>query len=103
MRAALVPAGVEHEVVDDQLATTLEQLCQRPLASPCLEGVLLGDRLPGQGAPLSCQIFTQVGELLLPGEERSPRLQPICVRYDLVLLHPRPRSLTVVGHRTLEP
>ena len=42
-RAALVPARVEHEVVDDELAAALEQVEQARLAVRALEDVVLVD------------------------------------------------------------
>src|SRR2546427_7755453 len=75
-------AGIEHGVVDDQLAPSLEQLGQSPLATRPLEHVGLRDRFPGEPASLLAQLVPQPGELLLASEERRPRRQPLFVRQD---------------------
>src|SRR5438445_7908502 len=74
-------AGIEHGVVDDQLAPSLEQLGQSPLATRPLEHVGLRDRFPGEPASLLAQLVPQPGELLLASEERRPRRQPLFVRH----------------------
>ena len=55
--AALVPFWVEHEVVDDQLALSVEEIGQGLLAIRALEGVGLLDTL-------SRQLLTQLGQLV---------------------------------------
>src|SRR5207249_4995310 len=74
-------AGIEHGVVDDQLAPSLEQLGQSPFATRPLEHVGLRDRFPGEPASLLAQLVPQPGELLLASEERRPRRQPLFVRH----------------------
>jgi hypothetical protein len=51
-RAALLPPGAEHEVIDDQLAAAIEEVCQRHLAVRPVKYILLLDLLPGQLASL---------------------------------------------------
>src|SRR5207247_433740 len=90
----------------DQLAPSLEQLGQGPLATRPLEHVGLCDRFPGEPASLLAQLVPQPGELLLASEERRPRRQPLFVRHygvmgqtaRAVVRHgrtgPSPRSVT---------
>src|SRR5216683_1536309 len=77
--------GVEHGVVDDQLAASLEQLAQGPLPARPLEPVGLRDRFPGEPASLLAQLVPEPRELLLASEERRPRREPILMRHYGVL------------------
>jgi hypothetical protein len=72
-RAALIPVRVEHEVVDQQLATVLEQIQQAGRAVPALEPVLLADLGHRQPAPLGAQRVALLGELLLPRQQLPAR------------------------------
>src|SRR2546425_526366 len=56
-------AGIEHRVVDDQLAPSLEQLAQGPLAARPLEHVGLCDRFPRQPASLLARSEEHTSEL----------------------------------------
>ena len=49
-RAADIVTGVEHEVVDEELATAVEEICERDLAARPFEHVPLVDGLPRQVA-----------------------------------------------------
>src|SRR6266571_6364783 len=69
--------GVEHGVVDDQLATSPEQLGQGPLPARPLEHVGLRDRFPGEPTSLLAQLVAEPRELLLSSEERRPRRKPL--------------------------
>src|SRR2546429_10028228 len=79
--------GVEHRVIDNQLAASLEELaeCLRPTLA--LEGVLLFDELPRQIAPLPAQLVTHPGELLLLRQVPLPRPEPLVVFHHLVSCH----------------
>ena len=74
--AARLPARIEHEVVDDQLAASVEQLGQRDLTIGSLEHVILnldgghalapnGQRVPGPA------------EFLLGSEQLHASLHPL--------------------------
>src|SRR2546422_586595 len=78
-------AGIEHRVVDAQLPPSLKQLAQGPLAARPLEHVGLCDRSPRQPASLLAQLVPQPRELLLAGEERRPRREPLFVRHYWVM------------------
>src|SRR5207249_1394257 len=78
-------ARVEHGVVDDQLAPSLEQLGQGPLPARPIEHVGLRDRFPGEPASLLAQLVPEPRELLLPSEERRPRREPLFVRHYRVI------------------
>src|SRR5207302_291679 len=79
--------GVEHGVIDDQLAVSLEEVaeCLRPVLA--LEGVLLFDELPGQIAPLAAQLVAHPGELLLLRQVPLPCPEPLVVLHHLVGCH----------------
>ena len=81
-RAAGLVLGIEHEVVDEQLAATVEERGQRLLAFGSVEDVLLLDRLPGQRLPLSGQVVTRSRELLLLGKQLLARGKPVVVSDD---------------------
>src|SRR4029453_9140447 len=91
-RAAGFIVGAEHEVVDDKLTATVEQLCQRPRAVVGVEGVFLLDRDPWQLPPLTRQFVAQARVLLLVHEELLPRRTPFVARTNPVLRHRLPSS-----------
>ena len=51
-RATLLPAGTEHEMVDDHLAAPIEEIGEPLFALRAIEDVVLFDLDPGQRAPL---------------------------------------------------
>src|SRR5437660_12577283 len=55
--------GVEHRVIDNQLAASREEVAECLLPVLALESVLLLDELPGQIAPLPAQLVAQPGDL----------------------------------------
>ena len=79
--------GVEHRVIDDQLAASLEEVAERLRPVLALEGVLLLDELPGQIAPLPAQLVAHPGELLLLRQVLLPCLEPLVVFHHLVGCH----------------
>src|SRR6266536_5373237 len=81
-RAAGFVLGIEHEVIDDQLAAAVEELGQCLLAFGSVEDILLLDRLPGQRLPLSGQLVTRASELLLLREQLLARRKPVVVADD---------------------
>src|SRR5260370_33065674 len=82
MRAAGVPARVEHEVIDDELTSVLEQIGKRLLTFWADEDVFLLDFRPWQLAPLPRQVIFETGELLFFRHQRDARSDPWFVRYD---------------------
>src|SRR5262245_21667788 len=91
--------GVEHRVIDDQLAASLEEVaeCLRPVFT--LEGVLPFDQLPGQLAPLPAQLVAQPGELLLLRQVPLPCLEPLVVLHHLMGCHVTPPSQALLAKR----
>src|ERR1700730_8311703 len=67
--AALVPTRVEHEMENDQLLASVEQLGQGLPAAAAVENIVLLDPLPRQLAALPAQLIAQPGEFLLLGEQ----------------------------------
>jgi hypothetical protein len=74
--AALVPARVEHEVVDDELVAALEEVGQRLLAPGPVEDVVLLHLLPRQLPALLAELVAQAREFLLAGQVLAARLDP---------------------------
>jgi hypothetical protein len=50
--ASRLPFGTEHEVIDDKLTASVEQVAERHWAVDALEDIVLLDLDPGQRAPL---------------------------------------------------
>src|SRR5262249_29784859 len=89
-RAALarrLPAGIEHQVLDDQLVAPREQVRQGLLSVRPLERVGLVDALPRQVAPLLAQRIARPREVLLLGEQLLARLDPFLARDLFVVCH----------------
>src|ERR1700738_3442131 len=91
--AAHLPAEAEHEMINDELAPPGEQVGERLLAVRPVEHVALLDPLPRQLAPLPAQVVTHPVELLLLGEQRLARLEPLRRRDDFVAGHRIPPPL----------
>src|SRR5579864_6815327 len=82
MLASRVPTGVEHKMVDDQLAAPVEEFRQRLLTVRTIEDVGFGNRLPRKLAPLLVQLVAQPREFLFLGEKCRARGQPFFVGDD---------------------
>src|SRR5207248_5645714 len=80
-------AGVEHDVLDDELPAVAEQAGQRDLALRAFEHVLLADPDHGQPPPLRVQRVTAAGVLLFRGKQPLPGCQPLLAGYDLGIRH----------------
>jgi hypothetical protein len=80
--AALVPSGVEHEVVEDELAAALEQVGQVHGAVGALEGVVLLHLDHGQVAALGAEGVAGAGQLLLLGQQVLASGQPLVAADD---------------------
>ena len=83
-RAAVIPARVEHEVVDDELTPALEQVEQPGLTFGAVEDVLLVDLDHRQLAALSVHRVALAGELLLMGQQLLAGHEPLVSRHDRV-------------------
>src|SRR5919204_229567 len=70
-RATGLVARAEHEVVDEQLGSSLEQLDQRLLAVVRVEAVLLLHPHPGQLASLPRELVTDIGSGKISSSRRS--------------------------------
>jgi len=62
--ALLVPCWIEHEVVNDQLTATLEEVLEILFAMRALEGIVLFDLDHGKPAPLGIHSVVDLGEIL---------------------------------------
>src|SRR5215467_13883334 len=85
--ASRIPVGGEHEVVDDQLTSALEQVRQRFFAIWAVKDIILVHLYPRQLSPLVTQSIAQFGELLLFRQQRLACRQPLFPRYDFVSSH----------------
>src|ERR1043166_2371004 len=82
--------GPEHEVVDEELRTSAEEIGEGRLPLLGLETVLLADPDPGQLLPPPRQRIPLPGVLLLPLEQLEPRGEPLVTRPGPVLRHRAP-------------
>ncbi len=76
-----------HEVVDDQLRASVEELGQGPRAFVGLEAVLLLDRDPGQLLWLSSELVTAAGQLLLTLQQPLAGLRPLLAAANRMLTY----------------
>src|SRR5215472_15633365 len=79
--------GMEHRVIDDELAASLEEFTECPRPVLALEGVLLFHELPGEIAPLSAKLVAHPGELFLLRQMLLPCREPLVVLDHLVGRH----------------
>ena len=84
--AALLPAGREHEVLDQQLAAAVEQVGERAPAVGRVEDVVLVDTHPRQRAALAGDWSLQARQFLLVREQRLARGNPFVPGYDAMVL-----------------
>src|SRR4029453_7048715 len=86
-RAALLPVGPEHEVIDDELAPSAEQVGERRLPARALELVALLDLHPRQLAALTGELLALAREPLFVRQKSYARCEPLVSRHDPVGLH----------------
>src|SRR5204863_2020611 len=86
-RAARGVVGPEHEVVDEELRASPEEVRQRSATLVGLESIRLVDSDPGQLLPPPRQLVAAPRELLLRLEQLEPRCQPLLTCSSLVLDH----------------
>jgi hypothetical protein len=82
-RRPAVHAGGEHEVVDDELAASVEQVAEARLAAGALEDVVLVDADHGLPASLGGQRVAGPGRPLLLGEQLFVSNPPLSWRKRL--------------------
>jgi len=80
--AAFGPAGAEHEVVDDQLAATAEQVGEAEFAVGALEAVGFFYFYPGQGAAFGAEFVSFAGEGFFMGQMLTAGGEPFFPRDD---------------------
>src|SRR5215469_11901370 len=79
--------GPEHEVVDEQLRASPEQIGEGRRALIGLEAVLLVDAEPGQLLPPPRQLVAAPRQRLLGLEQLQPRRKPLFTCSGLVIGH----------------
>src|SRR5438093_2921412 len=80
--ATLFPARAEHEMINNQLAASLEQIGQRLFSVWSVEEILLLDLDHRQFAPRRTKRVALATELLFSRQQILPRDQPFSFRYD---------------------
>jgi hypothetical protein len=84
---ARLVVGPEHEVIDEELRTRSEEICERGGSLVGLEPVLLVDRDRGQLASLLRKLVAEPGVLLFADEELVACGEPFFTCSDLVISH----------------
>src|SRR5258708_33287515 len=79
--------GPEHEVIDEELRTSSEEIGEGRCALVCLEAVLLVDSNPGQLLPRPRQFVATLRQRLLGLEQLQPGRQPLFTGSGLVIGH----------------
>ena len=80
--AALVPCRVEHEVIDDELPTALEERLETLFAIRAVEGIVLFDLHHGKPASLGIYAIAVLSELFFMRHEFLPLDEPLTSRND---------------------
>src|SRR4051812_6418430 len=83
-RAVVLPLRTEHEVVDDELTPSVEEIRQRPLSAHTIKDVRFRHFLPRQRAALLVQLVPKPRELLFFFEKCGSGGEPLFMRYDCV-------------------
>src|SRR5262245_15462968 len=91
--AALLPARIEHEVVDDELPMASKEIAQRRLPLQAVEHVLVFDLDHRKTPTFAAERITLSTPFLLPDQQLFARLEPFCSRYDHWTVHPTLRLL----------
>jgi hypothetical protein len=86
-RAPRLVARSEHEVIDQKLGATIEELGQRPRTRVGVEAVVLLNRHPRQLAALLSELVRLPGVLLLSSQQLLTRRLSFLTAADLVILH----------------
>src|SRR5436190_1153004 len=95
--AARLVRRAEHEVVDEQLRATVEELGERLRPRLGLEAVVLLDRHPGKLPPLPRELVAATGELLLLREQLLAGRVEFLLCAHLVLGHCLPSCVRGYG------
>jgi hypothetical protein len=99
--AARLPIGMKHQMMDDELTASVEQVSERQLALRRGEDIDLLDLDPGQSAPLGAQAVARPHVLLLLDQKRLTRSEPFVLRDDLREFHRSPRVCVLGSFRGL--
>src|SRR5438093_8486583 len=86
-RTASRVVRAEHEVVDDELRASVEELRECAWATGRVEAVLLLHGDPRQLPPQLCQLVTELSVFLLASQQRRPRSEPVLACSDIVISH----------------
>jgi hypothetical protein len=76
---------MKHEVIDHKLASAGEEIRECLLAIAAFERILFCNGFPWQFANLTAQLIALAREFLFLLKQRSPRGQPLVMRYNAVI------------------
>jgi hypothetical protein len=80
--APLIPCWVEHEVIDDELAATLEEVFETLFAVRPVEDIVLFDLHHGKPASCGIHVVVVLGEFLFICQKFLPLGEPLVSRND---------------------
>jgi hypothetical protein len=75
--ATFLPSWAEHEVINDQLAATVEEIGQRFFAIRSVKNVLLLNSNPWQFASMPAHFVAELRQFLLTRQQILARDQPL--------------------------
>src|SRR5262245_49731491 len=89
-RAARAPrreVGSKHEVIDEELRASPEEIGEGRFALVGLEAIVLVDSNPGQLLPPSSELVATLGQGFLGLQQLEPRRKPLLTCASLVFRH----------------
>ena len=92
-----------HEVLDEKLAATVEQVRQRELAFRGVKNVFLIDLHPRQRPSFRSQLIAQPSQFFLPFEQVLARNQPLGAGDNFMLKPPGVRAENAYNPNSLNP
>src|SRR5262249_4280473 len=86
MRTTVIPVGVEHKMINNELASPVEKVEKVFFALRSLEHVALLDPLPRQIAAPLAKLVAQSCEFFLLFQQFLSRFDPFPMRHNLMVL-----------------
>src|SRR5262249_4466792 len=86
VRATGVPGRIEHEVVDDQLTSSVEEVAERFTTVRAVKDIRLRDFFPWELTTSLAQFVAQPREFLFHRQERRAGLEPAVVRDNAMMV-----------------
>ena len=85
--AACAPARAKHKVIDNELASAIEQLSQILLALGSVKDIILLNFHPRQSQTFCIDFVAEMRKFLFFQQQRFARSEPLFLGYNLTMLH----------------